>query len=47
MDTGNNTVIVTNVSSAIGFAIAEAYLKRGCNVIGNAHPRNAFECPQG
>jgi NAD(P)-dependent dehydrogenase (short-subunit alcohol dehydrogenase family) len=30
------TVIVTGASSGIGFAIAEAYLKRGYNVIGNA-----------
>ncbi|WP_373991752.1 SDR family NAD(P)-dependent oxidoreductase [Duganella sp. BuS-21] len=32
----NKTVIVTGASSGIGFAIAEAYLKRGYNVVGNA-----------
>ncbi|MFS2136974.1 SDR family NAD(P)-dependent oxidoreductase [Duganella sp. Dugasp56] len=30
------TVIVTGASSGIGFSIAEAYLKRGYNVVGNA-----------
>jgi len=30
------TVIVTGASSGIGFAIAEAYIKRGANVVGNA-----------
>jgi NAD(P)-dependent dehydrogenase (short-subunit alcohol dehydrogenase family) len=34
MDT--STVIVTGASSGLGFAIAEAYLERGYNVVGNA-----------
>jgi NAD(P)-dependent dehydrogenase (short-subunit alcohol dehydrogenase family) len=34
MDT--KTVIVTGASSGLGFAIAEAYLERGYNVVGNA-----------
>ncbi|SDF58863.1 MULTISPECIES: SDR family NAD(P)-dependent oxidoreductase [unclassified Duganella] len=32
----SKTVIVTGASSGIGFAVAEAYLKRGYNVVGNA-----------
>jgi NADP-dependent 3-hydroxy acid dehydrogenase YdfG len=32
----NQTAIVTGASSGIGFAIAQAYLKRGYNVVGNA-----------
>lgn len=32
----NKTVIVTGASSGIGFAIAQAYLERGYNVVGNA-----------
>ena len=32
----SKTVIVTGASSGIGFALAEAYLKRGDNVVGNA-----------
>ncbi|MFP3550863.1 SDR family oxidoreductase [Paraburkholderia sp. SIMBA_049] len=37
MCTGNKTAIVTAVSNGIGFAIANAYLRRGYNVVGNAH----------
>jgi NAD(P)-dependent dehydrogenase (short-subunit alcohol dehydrogenase family) len=36
MSSNQKTVIVTGASSGIGFAIAEAYVKRGYNVIGNA-----------
>ena len=32
MRTENKTVIVTGASSGIGFAIADAFLKRGYNV---------------
>ena len=32
----NKTVIVTGASSGIGFAVADAYLQRGYNVVGNA-----------
>ena len=32
----SKTVIVTGASGGIGLAIAEAYLKRGDNVVGNA-----------
>jgi NAD(P)-dependent dehydrogenase (short-subunit alcohol dehydrogenase family) len=34
--TDNRTVIITGASSGIGFALAEAYLARGLNVVGNA-----------
>jgi len=36
MSSNQKTVIVTGASSGIGYAIAEAYVKRGDNVIGNA-----------
>jgi NAD(P)-dependent dehydrogenase (short-subunit alcohol dehydrogenase family) len=32
----NKTVVITGASSGIGFALAEEYLKRGYNVVGNA-----------
>ncbi|NYE60697.1 NAD(P)-dependent dehydrogenase (short-subunit alcohol dehydrogenase family) [Duganella sp. 1224] len=32
----NKTVIVTGASSGIGYAVAQAYLQRGYNVVGNA-----------
>jgi NAD(P)-dependent dehydrogenase (short-subunit alcohol dehydrogenase family) len=36
MSTINKTVVITGASSGIGFALAEKYLKRGYNVVGNA-----------
>lgn len=33
--TARKTIIVTGASSGLGFAIAQAYLKRGDNVVGN------------
>jgi len=36
MSTDNKTVVITGASSGIGFALAEEYLKRGYNVVGNA-----------
>ncbi|PRC94710.1 SDR family NAD(P)-dependent oxidoreductase [Solimicrobium silvestre] len=36
MNTNKKTVIITGASSGIGFALAEEYLKRGYNVVGNA-----------
>ncbi|QGZ39637.1 NAD(P)-dependent dehydrogenase (short-subunit alcohol dehydrogenase family) [Pseudoduganella flava] len=38
-----NTVIVTGASSGLGFAIAEAYLKRGDNVVGNARTASRLQ----
>lgn len=37
------TVIVTGASSGIGFAIAQAYLERGYNVVGNARTAERLE----
>ena len=37
------TVIVTGASSGIGFGIAEAYLKRGYNVVGNARSMDGLK----
>ncbi|TDG05956.1 SDR family oxidoreductase [Paraburkholderia guartelaensis] len=37
MSIGNKTVIVTGISNGIGLAVADAYLKRGYNVVGIAY----------
>lgn len=37
------TVIVTGASSGLGFTIAEAYLQRGYNVVGNARTLDRLE----
>jgi NAD(P)-dependent dehydrogenase (short-subunit alcohol dehydrogenase family) len=39
----SKTVIVTGASSGIGLALAEAYLKRGDNVVGNARTMARLE----
>lgn len=43
MNNTKKTIIVTGASSGIGLAIAEAYLKRGHNVIGNARNIDRLE----
>lgn len=40
MTATNRTVIITGASSGIGLALADAYLKRGFNVVGNARTRD-------
>jgi NAD(P)-dependent dehydrogenase (short-subunit alcohol dehydrogenase family) len=42
MTNGNKTVIVTGISTGIGFAVAEAYLRRGYNVVGSAYTPERF-----
>ncbi|WP_031325808.1 SDR family NAD(P)-dependent oxidoreductase, partial [Pseudomonas taiwanensis] len=37
------TVIITGASSGLGFALAEAFLKRGDNVVGNARSQARLE----
>ncbi|MBI3902448.1 MAG: SDR family oxidoreductase [Nitrosomonadales bacterium] len=43
MYTNNRTVVITGASSGIGFALAEAYLKRGFNVVGNARTQDRLK----
>lgn len=38
-----STVIITGASSGLGFALAEAFLERGDNVIGNARSQARLE----
>jgi NAD(P)-dependent dehydrogenase (short-subunit alcohol dehydrogenase family) len=42
-NSNNKTVVITGASSGIGFALAEAYLKRGYNVVGNARSSARLE----
>jgi NAD(P)-dependent dehydrogenase (short-subunit alcohol dehydrogenase family) len=37
------TVVITGASSGIGFAIAEAYLKKGYNVVGNGRTQDRLD----
>lgn len=37
------TVVITGASSGIGFALAEAYLKRGYNVVGNGRTQDRLD----
>ena len=37
------TVVITGASSGIGFALAEAYLKRGYNVVGNGRTQSRLD----
>ncbi|SEI42880.1 SDR family NAD(P)-dependent oxidoreductase [Achromobacter sp. NFACC18-2] len=38
----NKTVVITGASSGIGFALAQAYLRRGDNVVGNARSQEGL-----
>jgi NAD(P)-dependent dehydrogenase (short-subunit alcohol dehydrogenase family) len=39
----NKTVVITGASSGIGFALAQEYLRRGDNVVGNARSRQGLD----
>jgi NAD(P)-dependent dehydrogenase (short-subunit alcohol dehydrogenase family) len=43
MSSNEKTVIITGASSGIGFAIAQAYLARGYNVVGNARSQERLQ----
>jgi NAD(P)-dependent dehydrogenase (short-subunit alcohol dehydrogenase family) len=43
MSKAPRTVVITGASSGIGLALAEAYLKRGDNVVGNARSSERLE----
>lgn len=43
MNNEARTVVITGASSGIGFALAQAYLKRGFNVVGNARTIERLE----
>ena len=43
MNITNKTVIVTGASSGIGYALADAYLQRGYNVVGNARSMEGLQ----
>ena len=39
----NKTVVITGASSGIGFALAQEYLRRGDNVVGNARSQQGLD----
>lgn len=39
----NRTIIITGASSGIGFALAAAFLERGCNVVGNGRDADRLQ----
>ena len=43
----NKTVVITGASSGIGFALAQAYLRRGDNVVGNARSQEGLAAAAG
>jgi NAD(P)-dependent dehydrogenase (short-subunit alcohol dehydrogenase family) len=43
MSAVKRTVVITGASSGIGLALAEAYIKRGDNVVGNARTRERLD----
>jgi NAD(P)-dependent dehydrogenase (short-subunit alcohol dehydrogenase family) len=43
MNAINKTVVITGASSGIGYALAEEYLRRGYNVVGNARSADRLQ----